>query len=186
MSAALYPAKRHLVLIGMMGSGKSSVGRALAARTGAPFLDTDAMIEGHCRKRITEIFEELGEAKFRVMEQDTVCQAAEEETPSILSTGGGAVTTAANREALWRRGHVVYLHAPPKVLFDRLKRDTSRPLLKQADPLSVLQALWESRRAHYEAADLTVDVSRVRIRAVAEEVWRQLPESVRQGLIGQG
>lgn len=176
------PPPRHLVLVGMMGSGKSSIGRALAAKCGAPFVDTDALIEGHCRRRISELFAEVGEERFRSIERDIVCLAAEDETPSILSTGGGAVVTAANREALWRRGFVVYLHAPPKVLFERLKRDTTRPLLRQPDPLAVLSRLWEERRAHYEAADLTLDVSKLRIRALADAVWDRLPGPLRAGL----
>jgi shikimate kinase len=168
--------KRHLVLIGMMGSGKSSVGRTLAVRSKAPFVDTDAMIEGHCRKRISELFQELGEARFRTLEQDIVCQAAEDETPCILSTGGGAIVTPANREALWRTGFVVYLHAPPEVLYERLKRDTSRPLLRQPDPLGTLRQLWTARRAYYEAADLILDVSQIRIRAAADALWNSLPD----------
>jgi len=185
MSLSLYPTKRHLVLIGMMGSGKSSVGRALSVRSKAPFVDTDAMIEGHCRRRITELFQEMGEARFRVMEQDIICQAAEEEQPCILSTGGGAVIAPANREVLWRTGYVVYLHAPPEVLYDRLKRDTSRPLLQQPDPLGTLRQLWESRRAYYEAADLVFDVSQIRIRPAAEAIWKGLPDWLRRRLRGE-
>ena len=168
--------KRHLVLIGMMGSGKSSIGRALAVRSKAPFVDTDAMIEGHCRKRISDLFRQMGEAKFRAMEQDIVCQAAEDDRPCIISTGGGAIVTPANREVLWRNGYVVYLHAPPEVLYARLKRDTSRPLLQQPDPLGTLRQLWQSRRKHYEAADQIFDVSQIRIRAAADTLWKSLPD----------
>lgn len=185
MSPSSCPSKRHLVLIGMMGSGKSSVGRALSVCSKAPFVDTDAMIEGRCRRRVVELFQEMGEARFRVLEQDIVCQAAEDEQPSILSTGGGAVITPANREVLWRNGYVVYLHAPPEVLYDRLKRDTSRPLLQQPDPLGTLRKLWESRRAHYEAADMILDVSHIRIRPAAEAIWKNLPDWLRRRLRGK-
>jgi shikimate kinase len=186
MTLPALSAKRHLVLVGMMGSGKSSVGRALASKSGAPFVDTDAMIEGHCRKRINDLFQELGETRFRVLEQDIVCQAAEEDTPSVISTGGGAVVTEAGREALWRNGYVIYLHAPPEVLFERLKRDTSRPLLKQPDPMGVLRNLWLARQSHYQSADLVIDVSRIRIRAAAEEIWKLIPEGLRRRLDNKG
>lgn len=182
MTPPVSSAKRHVALIGMMGSGKSSVGRALAVRSGASFVDTDAMIEGHCRRRIVDLFQELGEARFRLLERDIVCQAAEEETPAVISTGGGAVVTPANREALWRTSYVVYLHASPEVLMSRLKRDTSRPLLRQPDPLATLRRLLQEREEHYLAADLVVDVGQIRIRAAAQAIWTALPESLRQGL----
>jgi len=176
------PSKKHLVLVGMMGSGKSSVGRALSARCGAPFLDTDAMIEGRARKTVTFLFREWGEARFREMEREILAEALAEETPSIISTGGGVVVTPENRAALQAHSHVVYLHAPAEVLFQRLKRDTSRPLLQQPDPLQVLRDLEEKRRAFYEEAHDRIDVSQLQQKAAAEEIWKKLPESLKQGL----
>lgn len=180
--SAASPHKKHLVLVGMMGSGKSSVGRALSSRCGAPFLDTDAMIEGRARKTVSALFREWGEARFREIEREILAEALAEETPGIISTGGGAVVTPENRAALRAHSHVVYLQAPAEVLFQRLKRDTSRPLLQQPNPLQVLRDLEETRRAFYEEADDRIDVSQLQQKAAAEEIWKRLPEPLKRGL----
>jgi shikimate kinase len=173
---------RHLVLIGMMGSGKSSVGRALASKSGAPFLDTDALIEGRNRKTVTALFQEWGEARFREFEKGVLAEALAEEIPGIISTGGGAVIDPANRASMRTSGFVFYLHAPVEVLFQRLKRDSTRPLLQKDNPLETLRNLFEARRAFYEEAHDRIDVSRLRQRAVADEIWKRLPEEIRKGL----
>ncbi|MDX6767429.1 MAG: shikimate kinase [Candidatus Methylacidiphilales bacterium] len=173
---------RHLVLVGMMGSGKSSVGRALAARSGAPYIDTDAAIEGRMRKTVSALFAEWGEARFREFEREVLAGVLADERPAILSTGGGVVVLPENRAALRASGYIVYLRASPEVLYQRLKRDTSRPLLQKPDPLQVLRDLETARKAYYEEADTIVDVSTMRPRVVAEEIWKRIPESVRCGL----
>lgn len=174
--------KRHLVLIGMMGSGKSSVGRKLALQSGAPLVDTDELIERHCRRSIVDLFKELGEARFRLLERDLLCQAAEDETPTILSTGGGAVVTPENREALWRTGYVVYLQASPEVLWRRLKKNSTRPLLQQPDPRGVLTRLVQEREPLYLDADMVINVDQLTIAQAAQAIWTALPGTLRGGL----
>ncbi len=173
---------RHLVLIGMMGSGKSSVGRALASKSGAPFLDTDALIEGRNRKTVSALFQEWGEPRFREFEKTILAETLAEENPAIISTGGGAVIDPENRAAMRASGYVFYLHAPVEVLYQRLKRDSTRPLLQQNDPLETLRQLLEKRQAFYEEAHDRIDVSQLRQRAVADEIWKRLPEDIRKGL----
>ncbi|MDO1558903.1 shikimate kinase [Brevundimonas sp. 2R-24] len=148
---------RSIALIGLMGVGKTTVGRRLARRLGLPFRDADAEIEAAARLSIADIFAELGEAEFRAGEHRVIRRLLE--GPSqVLATGGGAVLNAETRKALKARAVTIWLRAEPEVLAERATRRDTRPLLKDADPLAVLTRLQQAREPFYrEAADLIVE-----------------------------
>lgn len=162
--------KQHLILIGLMGSGKSSVGRYLSTLTGRPYLDTDWMVEAQMRKPITEIFAQFGEIRFRELEHEMVGKATSETEPSIISTGGGAVISDANRELLWQRGLVVYLQADAALLFERTSRDQNRPLLQTENPQARIAELLQRRAPFYEQANVVIPIRDKSIAQVATEI----------------
>ncbi len=140
-----------------MGAGKTTVGRHLAKRFGRRFLDADHEIEARTGVRIPTIFEIEGEAGFRKRETQVIAQLAAEEG-LVLATGGGVVLDPANRDALAASGLVVYLNAPPAMLYERTRHDRNRPLLRVANPLAKLEELYRTRDPLYrEIADIVVD-----------------------------
>jgi len=148
----------NIVLIGFMGSGKTTVGEALSEKCGREFLDTDALIEAEEGRKISEIFAKEGEGHFRTLENATLRSLLESED-KIISTGGGIVTSVDNRKLLKDAGRVVYLRVKPETVVKRLEGDESRPLLKGDDKLSKVENLLSSRKAMYEdAADIIIDV----------------------------
>lgn len=155
--AGLPPLKldRSIVLVGLMGAGKSSVGKRLAARLGVDFRDADVEIERAAGLTIEEIFNRHGEAAFREGEQRVINRLLEE-PPHVLATGGGAFIQPAIREAVGRRGVSVWLKADLEELVRRTARRTHRPLLRQGDPRAVLAGLMEKRDPIYALADLAV------------------------------
>ena len=146
---------RSIVLVGLMGAGKSSVGKRLAARLGVDFRDADVEIERAAGLTIEEIFNRHGEAAFREGEQRVISRLLEE-PPHVLATGGGAFIQPAIREAVGRRGVSVWLKADLDELVRRTARRTHRPLLRQGDPRAVLAGLMEKRDPIYALADLAV------------------------------
>ena len=163
----------NLVLIGFMGSGKSSVGRRLSGLTGHRFLDVDELITQAEGRSIPEIFTQRGENHFRDLEQRAledlvgVCGI-------VLSTGGGLVLRPANRETLKRIGIVAWLDADPEILFERAMRSGRRPLLQTEDPKETFQALLSVRRNLYEiTADFRVDSSRLSHDDVAQTLLEE-------------
>lgn len=151
------PDQGNIFLVGLMGAGKTSVGRMLARRLHKEFIDSDAEVERVTGVKISVIFEIEGEAGFRAREEKMIDQLTAK-TGIVLATGGGAVLSRANREHLGTRGHVIYLCAAPEDLWRRTRRDRSRPLLQTPDPLAKLRALHAERDPLYrEIADLVVD-----------------------------
>ncbi|CAD0183215.1 Shikimate kinase [Ruegeria sp. THAF57] len=146
---------KTVVLVGMMGAGKTAVGRALAARLGVPFLDSDAEIESAANMTIPEIFERDGEPFFRAKESQVIGRLLDEEK-GVLSTGGGAFLAGQNRQMITDRGVSVWLKADLNVLWNRVKHKDTRPLLRTADPHATLRALYEERVPVYSQADLSV------------------------------
>jgi shikimate kinase len=147
---------RSLVMVGLMGCGKSAVGRRLAARVGLPFVDADEEIERVAQKSINEIFTDHGEAFFRDREAKVIARLLDS-GPQVLATGGGAFMTPETRAKVRESGISIWLRADLPVLMRRvLKRDT-RPLLKTADPEAVMKSLMESRYPIYAEADITVE-----------------------------
>jgi len=147
---------RSVVLVGMMGAGKTAVGRRLAARLGFPFRDADAEIEAAAQKSIPEIFETDGEPFFRDKERRVVARLLNEQSPIVLATGGGAYMNPQTREAVRASAVSVWLKAELDVLMRRVRRKSNRPLLKTPDPEGTLRSLMEARYPFYAMADVTV------------------------------
>lgn len=155
--AALPPGrlKKTVVMVGMMGAGKTAVGRALAARLRVPFLDSDAEIEKAANMSVPEIFARDGEPFFRHKESQVISRLLDE-ARGVLSTGGGAFLSAENREMISERGVSVWLKADLDVLWNRVRHRDTRPLLHTPDPRATLRALYEARVPLYAQADLIV------------------------------
>ncbi len=146
---------RTLVMVGMMGAGKSSVGRRLAARLGLPFVDADSEIEAAANATITEIFERHGEAYFRDGER-RVIQRLLEGAPKVLATGGGAFIQPETRAAIAAHGISIWLVADRDLILSRVKRRQTRPLLKNGDPVEIVDRLLRERSPIYAEADIHI------------------------------
>lgn len=151
-----YVLKKTVVLVGMMGSGKTAVGTALSRLLNVPFLDSDAEIEAAANMTIAEIFERDGETFFRDKETQVITRLLDQER-GILSTGGGAFLAERNRRIIARKGVAVWLRADVDLLWSRVRHKTTRPLLRTADPRQTLADLCTAREPSYAAADLVVD-----------------------------
>jgi len=147
--------KKTIVMVGMMGAGKTAVGRALAARLGVPFLDSDHEIESAANMTIPEIFARDGEAFFRKKEAQVIARLLED-ARGVLSTGGGAFLSAANRRTISDKGVAIWLNADLPVLWSRVRHRDTRPLLKTPDPQATLRDLYDQRVPFYAEADLAV------------------------------
>ncbi|WP_170608181.1 shikimate kinase [Ruegeria arenilitoris] len=148
--------RKTVVLVGMMGAGKTAVGRSLAMRLGVPFLDSDAEIESAANMTIPEIFARDGEAFFREKESQVISRLLDEEK-CILSTGGGAFLSERNRKMISDRGVSIWLRADLSVLWNRVRHKDTRPLLRTSDPHATLRALYEDRIPVYSQADLVAE-----------------------------
>lgn len=163
-----------IALIGLPGSGKTTVGKQLARRLGVPFVDTDQVIEQRIGCSIPEFFAREGEDCFRDLEQQVIDQLTVQKI-GVLSTGGGAVLRSANRQHLHGRGRVVYLKSSPAELFRRLKNDKTRPLLQVADPLAKLKALYAERDPLYrETAHFVLETGKPSVAALVNMIQMQL------------
>jgi len=165
---------RSIVLVGMMGVGKSSIGRRLAARLGVPFIDADAEIEKAAGMSIADIFARHGEADFRSGEARVIARLLDG-GPQVLATGGGAVMNADTRAAIKAKGVSIWLSAEFEVLMRRInKRKNDRPLLQTADPAATLRELLVAREPVYAQADLTVQSREVPHDAIVAEIMTAL------------
>src|ERR1700730_11233976 len=165
---------RSIVLVGMMGVGKSSIGRRLAARLGVPFVDADAEIEKAAGMSIADIFARHGEADFRSGEARVIARLLDG-GPQVLATGGGAVMNADTRAAIKAKGVSIWLSAEFDVLMRRInKRKTPRPMRKPADPAATLRELLAAREPVYALADLTVQSREVPHDAIVAEIMTVL------------
>jgi shikimate kinase len=170
--AAILPllGRRSIVLIGMMGVGKSSIGRRLGARLGIPFVDADAEIEKAAGMSVADIFSRHGEADFRSGEARVIARLLEG-GPQVLATGGGAVMNADTRAAIKTKGVSIWLNAELEVLMRRIsKRKHERPMLLTADPAATLRDLLASRAPVYAQSDLTVQSREVPHDAIVSEI----------------
>ena len=150
--------KKTIVMVGMMGAGKTAVGTALARALGAPFLDSDEEITRAADRSIAEIFERDGEPFFRARETEVLNRLLHG-APCVLSTGGGAFLSDTNRSLIRSTGVSVWLRADLDVLWARVRHKSTRPLLRTANPYQTLRALYETRLPFYQEADLAVDSS---------------------------
>ena len=165
---------RSIVLVGMMGVGKSSVGRRLAARLSIPFVDADTEIENAAKMTIPEIFARHGEAYFRSGEARVIARLLES-GPQVLATGGGAFMNVETRALIKAKGVSIWLNAEFDVLLRRTsKRKSDRPLLQTEDPAQTLQALLAEREPTYALADLTVQSREVPHEAIVADVMKAL------------
>jgi shikimate kinase len=163
-----------LALIGLPGSGKSTVGRQLARRLNVPFSDSDHVIEARIGCSIREFFEREGEPAFRDIEE-SVIHALTEQDVGVLATGGGAVLREANRSRLKASGQVVYLRSNPDEIFRRLRHDVNRPLLQVGDPLGRLRTLYEERDPLYrETAHFVIETGRPSVPTLVNMIIMQL------------
>jgi shikimate kinase len=162
----------HVVLVGLPGSGKTTVGRALAGRLGRPFIDFDEEIERREGRLVGEIFFERGEGYFRTLEQRLTEEMRDAGGGMVLAPGGGWVTVPRVVELLRPPAAVIYLAAQPATALERMgHRRNLRPLLAAPDPLAALRRLLEDRGGLYEAAsDLVVDTERLDLQGVTEQI----------------
>jgi shikimate kinase len=160
---------KNIVLIGFMGSGKSTVGRDLHQRLGYPLTDMDRLIEETMGKKITEIFKEEGEAAFRDFETLQLLEIAKQaDKRQIISTGGGIVVRPENRILLRNLGYVVWLQAPEEVIYERTSRNQDRPLLNHLDARERISTLLAEREPWYgETAHLKIDTSELDSKEIA-------------------
>lgn len=164
---------RHIVLVGMMGSGKTTIGRMLASRLGRPLLDSDEIIERREGRTVRDIFANDGEEAFRSIESEVLIESLATDGPAIIAAAGGVVLRPENRAALKSSGaRVVWLRADPRVLANRVKGGGHRPLLDD-DPAGTLSRMYEQREPLYrEVADAIVTVDGRSVVDVVEAVLR--------------
>jgi shikimate kinase len=168
------PAKAGVFLVGLPGSGKSTVGRSLARRLQVDWADSDQAIEQRLGCSISDYFDQQGEAAFRDIEESVIDELTHG-GPLVLSTGGGTVLRRVNRQRLHERGTVIYLRSSPEQLYRRLRHDTKRPLLQVADPLGRLRELHAARDPLYrECAHFVIDSQGTALSALVGRVLMQL------------
>jgi shikimate kinase len=164
------PLGDHVVLVGMMGTGKTTVGRLVAERLGRPFVDSDEQVEVRTGRTVREIFESDGEAAFRREESEALAEALEAGEPAVVAAAGGVVLDPENRRRLRDAGLVVWLRADPALLVGRVGSATHRPLLAD-DPAGVLRRLAEERAPLYtEVSDEVIDVDHLGPDDVAQRI----------------
>ena len=164
---------RSIVFVGLMGAGKTAIGRRVAADLDLPFLDSDHEIEAASRMTVPELFELYGEAEFRSLEQRVIARILEG-SPQVLSTGGGAYMNPLTRGAIAAHGVSVWLKADLDVLMERVAKKQNRPLLKTADPRGTMERLMAERYPVYATADVTVPTRDERKEVIAAEVIEAL------------
>ncbi|MFK0691362.1 shikimate kinase [Mesorhizobium sp. IMUNJ 23033] len=165
--------KRSIVFVGLMGAGKTAIGRKVAAMLALPFIDSDQEIESVSRMTVPELFERYGETEFRALEQRVILRLLEN-GPQVLSTGGGAFMNAQTREAIAGHGVSVWLKAELDLLMERVSKKQNRPLLKNPDPRAVLERLMTERYPVYATSDVTVPTRDDRKEVIAAEVVNAL------------
>ena len=162
-------------LVGMPGSGKSTVGKQLAQRLGVPFIDLDHQLELVLKISIRNFFETEGEARFRDLEAQVLADTTAQPGGMVLSTGGGAVLRPENREVLRQFGNVLYLRASPEEIFKRVKHDRTRPLLQVGNPLHRLRELYAQRDTLYrDTATYVIETGRPTVHTLVNMIMMQL------------
>ncbi|MFC1659038.1 shikimate kinase [Pseudomonadota bacterium] len=182
MTEILHPAKRKVIsLIGMMGAGKSTTGRNLARRLNIDFNDSDSEIEKLKSKKLTQIFEEEGEEKFKEFEKKIIKQIVEKNKPQVLATGGSVFDEPKNRQILRNQTVTVWLKVDLNTLIERVCRRDTRPILEQegVDKVQIMTELYEKRLSLYEEADIHIDTTNLTRVDIIEEIIRRLSSFIR-------
>jgi shikimate kinase len=169
--------QKSVVMVGLMGCGKSAVGRRLAAKLGLPFVDADEEIEKAAGKSIEDIFAEHGEPYFRDGERKVLARLLRS-GPQVLATGGGAFMNAETRQAIAQSGISVWLKADLALLVRRVAKRNNRPLLKAGNPEDVMQALMDARYPVYAQADITVESRDVPHEVIVAEILERLAHTL--------
>ncbi len=169
--------RRSIVMVGLMGCGKSAIGRRLATRLDLPFVDADDEIEQAAGKTISDIFLEHGEAYFREGERKVISRLLEGEA-KVLATGGGAFMNEQTREKIAETGISVWLKADLPVLMRRVARRTHRPLLAKGDPEETMRKLMEERHPVYEQADITIKSCDIPHEVVVDDIVKRLLKTI--------
>ena len=165
--------KDNIILIGFMGCGKSSVGSRLSYQLRRTMIDTDKWIEQRQKKTISQIFQESGEEAFRQMETECLKELIRTADRQIISVGGGLPMREENHELLKELGRVFYLKVTPETVYERVKNDTTRPLLQVEDPMERIRTLMEKRAPVYEAcADVILEASDLTLEEITEKIER--------------
>jgi len=173
----LFKLKKNIFLTGIMGSGKTSTGKALARLLGVEFFDADTLIHKLAGMSIGEIFTRYGEADFRRRETAVLAMLGEKAAGScVVATGGGAVLRPENIAAMRKNGIIVCLDVPAGEAYDRIKESPDRPLLQVKHPLQKLEQLLQERRPFYRQADLYLNTSGKKVEQVAAEIMRMLKD----------
>ncbi|MEZ0537173.1 shikimate kinase [Caldicellulosiruptoraceae bacterium PP1] len=160
---------RNIVLTGFMGSGKTSVGLKLSEILNINFIDTDSLIIKKFNMPIEDIFKIYGERRFREVEEEVIKEISENQD-LIISTGGGVVLNKNNIEYLRKNGIIYYLHTSPEVVFERIKDDTSRPLLQNKDKLKTIINLMNFRIPFYKNCDYEVNTDNMKIEEIVDKI----------------
>jgi len=167
---------KNIILTGLMGAGKSTVGRALAKRRKMQFFDSDRVIEERTGVDIPTIFEIEGEAGFRDREQQVIADLVAEEG-AVIATGGGSLIREENRTILMKSGIIIYLRATPRQLYSRIRYDKSRPLMQTKDPLQTLTDILKGREQFYlNTADLIINTGKHRIKLTMKQIENGLEQ----------
>ncbi|MCO6386303.1 MAG: shikimate kinase [Aliihoeflea sp.] len=172
---------RTLVLVGLMGAGKTSVGRKVAQALQLPFADSDHEIESVSRMTVPELFEAYGEVEFRALEQRVVTRLIAD-GPAVIATGGGAFMNADTRAAIRAHAISIWLKADLDTLMERVARRQNRPLLKTPDPRAMMRKLMEDRYPVYAEADLTVTSRDARHTVIAGEIIEAVNAKLNQSM----
>ena len=162
-------AKTNIILVGFMGTGKTSVGRKLAAALQMSFLDMDDMIQQRAGKQISRIFAEEGEKHFRKLERELVCELCSQ-SDLIIATGGGVVLNPDNIRDFARSGLVVCLSATPEVILQRVGKETHRPLLNEEDKMGKIRGILSTRQHLYDAIPCLINTDPLSINQVVEQI----------------
>ena len=168
---------RSIVMVGLMGCGKSAIGRRIAARLGMPFVDADDEIELAAGKSISDIFAEHGESYFRVGERKVISRLLDGEA-KVLATGGGAFMNEDTRKKISETGISIWLKADLPILMRRVARRSHRPLLTKGDPEATMRRLMSERHRVYKQADITIKSCDVPHEVIVEDILKQLSSAV--------
>lgn len=160
---------KNIVLVGLMGAGKTSVGRLLAEKFGLDFIDIDEFIEINSKMSVSEIFSKYGEGWFRELEKDAIIVISKK-NGSVVSTGGGALENEENLKNFQKNGTLIYLKTSPQILFERVKKQNNRPLLQNENPLETLKILLKKRENNYLKADIIIETDKKTKEEIVKEI----------------